>query len=248
VFRSMSESARRKPVWAARVGLRIVALITAITLPPIPLLAEETAQATRISPNTSGASLKARRDHAVVRQQFDYSCGAGAIATLMTYGLGDPTSELDVLASIFRRLSDDQEAMRRKDGLSLLDLQSFASERGYRAQGFRLSPEHLGKLRGPVIAFVRPGGYRHFTVLRGIQGDRVLLADPAIGNQRMRLYRFLHMWLDENGKGIVFVVEGAGGRSAEGSVLDAGRARASLPEVAGSRSLLDRFDAFRSFH
>src|SRR4051794_9358410 len=42
-------------------------------------------------------SWKDIRDHNVVMQRFDYSCGAAAMATLMNYYFGDQVTEADVL-------------------------------------------------------------------------------------------------------------------------------------------------------
>ncbi len=72
---------------------------------------------------------------------------------------------------------------------------------------FRLAPEYLPKLGGPVIVFIEPRGYKHFAVFRGVKGDRIYLADPSRGNVRMPAYRFLDNWLGEKGKGIIFVIE-----------------------------------------
>lgn len=44
-------------------------------------------------------------------------------------------------------------------------------------------------------------------MLRGISGGRVFLADPSRGNVRMPMYQFLQSWQDDNGTGIIFVVE-----------------------------------------
>jgi predicted double-glycine peptidase len=38
-------------------------------------------------------SLRAQRDLGVVKQRYDFSCGAAALATLLTYGLGDAVGE-----------------------------------------------------------------------------------------------------------------------------------------------------------
>src|SRR5207302_1409027 len=81
--------------------------------------------------------------------------------------------------------------------------------RGHKAQGFRLHYDQLAKLSRPVIVFVKPGGYAHFAVLKGVQGDRVYVADPSLGNVRMPLYRFVDMWADESGRGVIFAVERA---------------------------------------
>jgi predicted double-glycine peptidase len=82
-----------------------------------------------------------------------------------------------------------------------------AQARGYNAQGFRLEPEQLPMLGGPVIVFIEPRGYKHFAVLRGVSGGRAYLADPSRGNIRMPVYTFLESWLQDDAKGIIFVVE-----------------------------------------
>jgi predicted double-glycine peptidase len=152
-------------------------------------------------------SFKDLRDQHVVKQAYDYSCGAAALATLLTYGLGDRVTEEDVLQFVLTALSTDEKTVRKSQGLSLLDLQRFAQTRGHKAQGFKLVPQYLPQLAGPVLVFIKPRGYEHFAVLRGIHGDRAYLADPSLGNVRMAVGKFLDMWLDAQGQGIIFVVE-----------------------------------------
>ena len=150
-------------------------------------------------------SLKEIRDRYVVKQQFDYSCGAAALATLLTYYFGDATSEQDVLKTLMAELTKDERRLKAWRGFSLLDLKHTAQARGYRAAGFKLTIEQLMQLAAPVIVFVQPLGYPHFAVLRGIDRGRVFLADPARGNLRMSIARFLGEW-----DGIVFVLGKAG--------------------------------------
>ena len=184
-------------------------------------------------------SIKAFRDENVVKQGFDYSCGAAALATLLTYALHDPVTEVDVLRTVLDSLSGEEDAVRKKKGLSLLDLQRVVQGRGHRAQGFRLAPTYLDKLQGPVMVFIKPRGYEHFAVLKGVRGDRVYLADPSLGNVRLPIYEFLASWLDERGQGIIFVVERAGGGGAE-AFPPALPAQGSLrPELHGVRHLLE---------
>ena len=152
-------------------------------------------------------SMKDLRDEGLVKQRFDYSCGAAALATILRYGFGDEVTEREILVQLFDLLSEDEEGLRRKEGFSLLDLQRVAQARGYKAQGFRLEPQYLPELHGPVIVFIEPRGYKHFAILRGVRGDRVYLADPSRGNIRMPAYTFLDSWLGDNNKGIIFVVE-----------------------------------------
>jgi hypothetical protein len=156
-------------------------------------------------------SLRALRDAGVVKQRYDYSCGSAALATLLTYGLNDPVDEDVLLRALLEPLSPEELIALQKKGLSLFDLQQLAQKRGHRAQGFRVHRSQLAKLSRPVIVFIKPHGYEHFAVLKGLRGDRVHLADPSLGNVRMPLYRFLDMWSDESGRGVVFAVERAAG-------------------------------------
>ncbi len=157
-------------------------------------------------------SFVAMRDANVVRQQRDYSCGAASLATLIHYGLDDPVEEAWFLDKLLAPLTKEELIELQKRGLSLLDMQRLARERGHRAQGFRIHRDELVKLVRPVIVHIRPKGYQHFAVLRGIRGDRAYLADPSQGNLRMPLYRFYEMWADADGVGTVFVVERTDGR------------------------------------
>jgi uncharacterized protein len=159
----------------------------------------------------SVTSLRALRDAGVVKQRYDYSCGSASLATLLTYGLNDPVDEDALLRALMQPLSSDELSTLQKKGLSLTSLQQLAQGRGHKAQGFRVHQSQLAKLSRPVIVFIKPGGYEHFAVLKGVRGDRVHLADPSLGNVRMPLYRFLDMWADESGSGVIFAVERASG-------------------------------------
>ena len=156
-------------------------------------------------------SLRELRDAGVVKQRYDYSCGSASLATLLTYGLNDPVDEDALLRALLEPLSPDELTALQKKGLSLFNLQQLAQKRGHKAQGFRVHQSQLAKLSRPVIVFIKPHGYEHFAVLKGLRGDRVHLADPSLGNVRMPLYRFLDMWADESGRGVVFAVERAVG-------------------------------------
>jgi predicted double-glycine peptidase len=183
-------------------------------------------------------SLRELRDQGVVRQRYDYSCGSAALATLLTYGLNDPVGETELLRTLTEPLSPDELAALQKRGLSLLELQRLAQARGYRAQGFRLHGSQLARLSRPVLVFIKPHGYEHFAVLKGLRGDRVQLADPSLGNVRMPLYRFLDMWADASGQGVIFAVERPSGQWPEQYALQpAGLAGAPL-EVLSAAHLM----------
>jgi len=152
--------------------------------------------------------LEMRRDKVVV-QDFDLSCGAAALATLLTYQHGDPVPEREVVRGLIAREEylDDAGLLRVKQGFSLLDLKRYVERRGYRGVG--LGNLTLADLvgRAPVMTPVGLNGYNHFVVFRGLQGDRVLLADPAWGNRAIPIEEFEAAWIEYPGFGKVgFVV------------------------------------------
>ena len=156
-------------------------------------------------------TLKQLRDQYVVKQKLDYSCGSAAMATLLRYYFGDRTSEEAILEKLFAPLSEKEKKVKAKRGFSLLDLRNVAQGLGYEAAGFKLSAQQLSRLSAPVIVHLEGDGYKHFAVLRGMSWRRVYLADPARGNLRMSLDRFLDEW-----KGIIFVL----GRNDEDKIQD----------------------------
>jgi uncharacterized protein len=183
-------------------------------------------------------SMKDARDRNVVKQRFDFSCGAAALATLLRFGIGEPVTERDILTQLYGLLSDDETKTVRRTGFSLLHLQRVAQARGYHAEGFRLGAEQLALLPGPVLVFIQPRGYKHFAVLRGVQGDRVYLADPSRGNIRVPIHTFLDQWRQDDGRGVIFVVEPAAGLPDAQMPLALMGTPPSPPEIMTAREML----------
>jgi predicted double-glycine peptidase len=152
--------------------------------------------------------LEMRRENVVMRE-WDVSCGAAALASLLNFQFGDPVTEREVAKSLVRRREylADPMLVRARQGYSLLDLKRDVDGRGYVGIGYgRMSVEDLVE-RAPVIIPIDADGYRHFVIFRGLSGKRVLLADPAWGNRTLPIEKFESMWLDypEIGK-VGFVV------------------------------------------
>lgn len=141
--------------------------------------------------------LELRREHVVV-QEWDISCGAAALATLLKYQHGDDVTERQVAVALMSRPEYMQlpEIVRARQGFSLLDLKRYADARGYKGIGYgKLELEHLLQ-KAPIIVSIQTHGYNHFVVFRGMLGNRVLLADPAWGNRTMLATQFLDSWID----------------------------------------------------
>jgi len=138
-----------------------------------------------------------RRERTVV-QQWDLSCGAAALGTLLSYQHGDFVSEREIAKGLMRRKEyiSRPQVVQIRQGFSLLDLKRYVDQRGYSGIGFgRLTLEDL-IAHAPIIVPVNLIGYNHFVVFRGMQRDRVLLSDPAWGNRTMRREKFENGWLD----------------------------------------------------
>jgi predicted double-glycine peptidase len=141
--------------------------------------------------------LEMRQDRVVV-QQWDLSCGAAALATLLNYQHGDPVSEREIAKGLIQREEYLAEPLlvRARHGFSLLDLKRYVDVRGYRGIGYgQLTLEDLIE-QAPVMVPINTHGYNHFVVFRGALGNRVLLADPAFGNRTMLTAKFERAWLE----------------------------------------------------
>jgi hypothetical protein len=154
-------------------------------------------------------SLVEIRQRNVQIQEWDLSCGAAALATILNYQHDDPVSEREVATRLMSRAEylENPLLVRYRQGFSLLDLKRFVDARGYDGVGLgQLTLEHL-IARAPVIVPINVYGYQHFVVFRGALGNRVLLADPAFGNRTMLRSEFENAWLEAADVGHVgFVV------------------------------------------
>ncbi|CWM99167.1 peptidase%2C C39 family [Neisseria meningitidis] len=134
-------------------------------------------------------SWKERRDFNIVKQDLDFSCGAASVATLLNNFYGQTLTEEEVLKKL------DKEQMRA----SFEDMRRIMPDLGFEAKGYALSFEQLAQLKIPVIVYLKYRKDDHFSVLRGIDGNTVLLADPSLGHVSMSRAQFLEAWQTREG-------------------------------------------------
>lgn len=138
------------------------------------------------------SSFQDQRFSRLYRQQYDFSCGSAALATLLSYHYDRPVTEHEVFTNMLALA--DQEKVRR-DGFSMLDMKRYLELEGYQADGFRMPLAGLREqVRVPVIALVTLGGYRHFVVIKGISEQEVLVGDPARGLKAYSRSEFEEHW------------------------------------------------------
>jgi predicted double-glycine peptidase len=148
------------------------------------------------------ASMKEIKFQATMRQQYDFSCGSAAVATLLTHHYGRPVSEQFVFERMFAR--GDQLKIR-KEGFSLLDMKRFLATQGYSADGFQLPLQKLVDARLPAIVLVAEKGYHHFVVIKGAADGRILVGDPASGTRALTRPAFEQIWTNK----LLFVIHGS---------------------------------------
>lgn len=149
--------------------------------------------------NVHVVSVKEARFTTTQRQQFDFSCGSAAVATLLTYHYDAPMDERAVFTQMFQR---GDQAKIRKEGFSMLDMKRYLESLGLRADGFQLPVDRLATERVPAIVLLSERGYRHFVVVKGVVRGRVLIGDPAMGTRAMSIDRFKRLWVNN----ILFVI------------------------------------------
>lgn len=143
-------------------------------------------------------SMIEKRHQNVVLQQWELSCAAAALATILRYQHGLPATERSVALGMISRKEylSNPDLLRIRQGFSLLDLKRYVDNLGYEGLG-------LGQLAfadlieyAPIIVPVNLQGYPHFVVFRGATSDSVLIADPAFGNVTMPVDKFVAGWID----------------------------------------------------
>lgn len=165
-------------------------------------------------------SLLELRQRHVVLQQWELSCGAAALATILRYQHGVPVTERSVALGLIDREEyiKNPDLIRFRQGFSLLDMKRYVDGLGY--EGIGLGQLTLPDLfsRAPIIVPVNLRGFPHFVIFRGGTLKTMLIADPAFGNVTMSKDKFLEDWIDYKDIGHVgFIV------TREGSLVPAGK-------------------------
>ena len=138
-------------------------------------------------------SFKELKEEGLVLQTDEFTCGAAALATLLTKYGPRPVSEEELLL--------EEKELEEGKGLSLLQLKRLAESHGFKASGYKLELANLFDLGEPMLLHVDFGHGGHYVEFQGVYKDRVYLGDPAAGNVRMGLESFAQAW---SGYALVF--------------------------------------------
>lgn len=144
-------------------------------------------------------SFQEQRFSTILRQEYDFSCGSAALASLLSFHYGQRVTEQAVFGAMLENADKDKV---RQEGFSMLDMKRYLETQGYKADGFRLSLSGLRQQVGlPLIVLMDVDGFRHFVVVKGISDQEVLVGDPARGLKVYSRDAFVRQW-----DGIAFAI------------------------------------------
>ena len=145
-------------------------------------------------------SMKEQRFQKTLHQQYDFSCGSAALATLLTHHYNFQVTEQDVFREMFAR---GDQAKIKKEGFSLLDIKNYLANHGFDADGYVAELDKLATAKVPAIVLIKEQGYFHFVVVKGLRDGRVLIGDPSTGTRAISRTKFAEIWANN----ILFVIK-----------------------------------------
>lgn len=142
--------------------------------------------------NSSGniqiTDWNSQKNKNVVKQNFDFSCGASSLSTIFNHFYQSPISEQKIL-----------QDMNKTDGMAtFLDMAKIINSYGFKAQGLATNYHTLMQLKIPVVVYLNHRRNDHFSVLRAATATHVYLADSSWGNRRLSRQQFEQMWHTRN--------------------------------------------------
>ncbi|OBT16010.1 bacteriocin resistance protein [Vibrio sp. UCD-FRSSP16_10] len=148
----------------------------------------------------------------VYLQQYDFSCGSAALASLLHFHYQRPLKEQQIFDVMYEQ--GDKEIIN-KSGFSLLDMKNYLGSIGLNADGFRIDLKTIRELGVPGITLINFDGYMHFVVIKGITDNKVILGDPSRGTLVISIEDFAPYY-----QGLVLLVRNEANIGREGFIQD----------------------------
>lgn len=132
----------------------------------------------------------------LMRQSATFDCGRAALATLLSHYVEHPVPAASLSEGIAWREAEWRRI--RSAGFSLQQLVLMAEAYGAAPQLIALTAADLRTMPLPLLVHLQLTTGPHFSVLTGIAGDRVTLADPSQGRLLWSLSEFLSAWAPDH--------------------------------------------------
>ncbi|NDJ27565.1 peptidase C39 [Campylobacter sp. MIT 12-8780] len=141
------------------------------------------------------SSYQELKNQRTIRQNYEESCGAAALATLINLTDDKKLSELDLL-----KLFGEKELFT--DMISFAELRQSAHKLDYKSETYQITRENLDKLTDiPMLVKIEDDPrFPHFVVIINHKGDFLEVLDPSHGEYLSLKSEFFSIW-DRHKKG-----------------------------------------------
>ena len=131
----------------------------------------------------------------IVRQNYEQSCGAASLATLLNMIDVQKFSELEILQMM-------SEKELRTDMASLADLIAVLDKLGYESSAYQITRQSLDKLLDiPLLVKIEDDPrFPHFVIIINSEGGFLQVFDPSSGRYLSSKRQFFSIW-DKHKKG-----------------------------------------------
>ena len=140
-------------------------------------------------------SYQELKNQRVVRQNYEQSCGASSLATLMNIIDDSNLTELDLL-----KIMSQKELYT--DMVSFADLKEAVKKLNYESQTYQINTGLLDKLVNiPILVKIEDDPrFPHFVIIINHKGDFIQVLDPSFGEYISSKREFYSVW-DKDSKG-----------------------------------------------
>lgn len=142
-------------------------------------------------------SLAEIRNAQLIRQNFEESCGAAALATLINLIDKQNMTETDII----------KKMGNTTDMVNFLDLTQVAKNLGYESEAYQLKRDIFEKITVPILVKIEDDPkYPHFIVVLNHHGDFVTIFDPSFGRYISSKQEFYRLWDNEQKGGFAIII------------------------------------------
>ena len=134
-------------------------------------------------------SYQELKNERIVRQNYEESCGAASLATLLNLIDDKKLSELDLL-----QVMSEKELYT--DMVSFADLNDAVKKLGYESKAYKIDKEILKKLVNvPMLVKIEDDPrFPHFVVIINHKGNYLQVLDPSHGEYISSKSQFFSIW------------------------------------------------------
>ena len=138
------------------------------------------------------------RNQNLIRQNYEQSCGAAALASVINLLDNAKLKEIDVL----NKFETNSTNM-----VSFYDLKNASNNLNYEAKAYQISRDLLEKIQIPIIVKIEDDPrFPHFVVVINQVGNFIAILDPSFGEYISSKEQFYRLWDKSNLGGYALII------------------------------------------